>query len=201
MRPIPVARAYASTGMGRTRDERQSEELAGTDPSGQAGSAAAAATAAAWRPWSPSRWSAASAPTLGNALRRILLSSLQGAAVTSVQIDGVLHEFSSIAGRARGRDRHRPQHQGNRLRHAGRGAEAPDAQEGRPGRRHRRRHPGHRRHPDAQPGARHLHARRGRRNPHGIHGRDRQGLCLRRAQPAGGRADRSHPGRSASTAR
>jgi DNA-directed RNA polymerase subunit alpha len=36
--------------------------------------------------------------TLGNALRRILLSSLQGAAVTSVKIDGVLHEFSSIAG-------------------------------------------------------------------------------------------------------
>ena len=36
--------------------------------------------------------------TLGNALRRILLSSLQGAAVTSVHIDGVLHEFSSIAG-------------------------------------------------------------------------------------------------------
>ncbi|MEZ5812917.1 MAG: DNA-directed RNA polymerase subunit alpha [Rhizobiaceae bacterium] len=36
--------------------------------------------------------------TLGNALRRILLSSLRGAAVTAVQIDGVLHEFSSIAG-------------------------------------------------------------------------------------------------------
>jgi DNA-directed RNA polymerase subunit alpha len=36
--------------------------------------------------------------TLGNALRRILLSSLQGAAVTSVQIEGVLHEFSSISG-------------------------------------------------------------------------------------------------------
>ncbi|MEL6582213.1 MAG: DNA-directed RNA polymerase subunit alpha [Pseudomonadota bacterium] len=36
--------------------------------------------------------------TLGNALRRVLLSSLQGAAVTSVQIDGVLHEFSSVAG-------------------------------------------------------------------------------------------------------
>ncbi len=36
--------------------------------------------------------------TLGNALRRILLSSLQGAAVTSVHIDGVLHEFSSIPG-------------------------------------------------------------------------------------------------------
>jgi DNA-directed RNA polymerase subunit alpha len=36
--------------------------------------------------------------TLGNALRRVLLSSLQGAAVTAIQIDGVLHEFSSVAG-------------------------------------------------------------------------------------------------------
>ena len=36
--------------------------------------------------------------TLGNALRRVLLSSLQGAAIVSVQIDGVLHEFSSIPG-------------------------------------------------------------------------------------------------------
>jgi DNA-directed RNA polymerase subunit alpha len=36
--------------------------------------------------------------TLGNSLRRVLLSSLQGAAVTAVQIDGVLHEFSSIPG-------------------------------------------------------------------------------------------------------
>ena len=36
--------------------------------------------------------------TLGNALRRILLSSLQGAAVTGVKIDGVLHEFSSLTG-------------------------------------------------------------------------------------------------------
>ena len=36
--------------------------------------------------------------TLGNALRRILLSSLQGSAVTAAQIDGVLHEFSTIAG-------------------------------------------------------------------------------------------------------
>ncbi len=36
--------------------------------------------------------------TLGNALRRILLSSLQGAAVTDVRIDGVLHEFSSVEG-------------------------------------------------------------------------------------------------------
>jgi DNA-directed RNA polymerase subunit alpha len=36
--------------------------------------------------------------TLGNSLRRVLLSSLQGAAVTSIRIDGVLHEFSSLAG-------------------------------------------------------------------------------------------------------
>jgi DNA-directed RNA polymerase subunit alpha len=36
--------------------------------------------------------------TLGNALRRVLLSSLQGAAVTAIHIDGVLHEFSSIPG-------------------------------------------------------------------------------------------------------
>ena len=36
--------------------------------------------------------------TLGNALRRVLLSSLQGAAITAVQIDNVLHEFSSISG-------------------------------------------------------------------------------------------------------
>lgn len=36
--------------------------------------------------------------TLGNGLRRILMSSLQGAAVTAIQIDGVVHEFSSIPG-------------------------------------------------------------------------------------------------------
>ncbi|KYC59897.1 DNA-directed RNA polymerase subunit alpha [Heyndrickxia coagulans] len=36
--------------------------------------------------------------TLGNSLRRILLSSLPGAAVTSIQIDGVMHEFSTVEG-------------------------------------------------------------------------------------------------------
>ncbi len=36
--------------------------------------------------------------TIGNSLRRILLSSLQGAAITSVKIEGVLHEFSTIPG-------------------------------------------------------------------------------------------------------
>ncbi len=36
--------------------------------------------------------------TIGNALRRVLLSSIEGAAITAVKIEGVLHEFSSIAG-------------------------------------------------------------------------------------------------------
>jgi len=36
--------------------------------------------------------------TLGNALRRVLLSSLQGAAITSIRMENVLHEFSSLAG-------------------------------------------------------------------------------------------------------
>ncbi len=36
--------------------------------------------------------------TIGNALRRVLLSSIEGAAVTAVKIEGVLHEFSSIQG-------------------------------------------------------------------------------------------------------
>ena len=36
--------------------------------------------------------------TIGNALRRILLSSLEGFAITSIKIDGVSHEFSAIPG-------------------------------------------------------------------------------------------------------
>ena len=36
--------------------------------------------------------------TIGNSLRRILLSSIQGAAVTAIQNDGVLHEFTCIKG-------------------------------------------------------------------------------------------------------
>ena len=42
--------------------------------------------------------------TLGNSLRRVLLSSLPGVAVTSIKIDGVVHEFSTI-GRQGRRDR------------------------------------------------------------------------------------------------
>ena len=36
--------------------------------------------------------------TIGNALRRVLLSSLPGAAITSIRIDGIQHEFSTIPG-------------------------------------------------------------------------------------------------------
>ena len=47
--------------------------------------------------------------TLGNSLRRIMLSSLPGYAVTNIKIDGVLHEFSTIPGVKEdiGRKRHR----------------------------------------------------------------------------------------------
>ena len=44
--------------------------------------------------------------TLGNALRRVLLSSLPGAAITEVEIEGVLHEYTAHRGRAGGRRRH-----------------------------------------------------------------------------------------------
>src|SRR3974390_3367517 len=36
--------------------------------------------------------------TIGNSLRRVLLSSIEGAAITAVKIEGVMHEFSSIPG-------------------------------------------------------------------------------------------------------
>ena len=65
--------------------------------------------------------------TFGNSLRRVLLSSLGGAAITSVRIEGVAHEFSIGRRRQGGRHRHRPQPQGRRRadahrRRRGRGA-------------------------------------------------------------------------------
>ena len=45
--------------------------------------------------------------TIGNSLRRVLLSSLEGAAITSVKIDGAMHEFTTDRRRGRGRHRHR----------------------------------------------------------------------------------------------
>ena len=100
--------------------------------------------------------------TLGNALRRVLLSSLQGAAITAVQIDGVLHEFSTIAGvredvtdivlnlKALG------------LRAAQRHAQAHAPQGRGPGDRHRRDDRGRPRHRDHGSRPRHLPRRQGR---------------------------------------
>ena len=76
--------------------------------------------------------------TLGNSLRRVLLSSLQGAAVTSIKIEGVLHEFSQPGRRARGRHRHRPQREADRAEDGRRRPQAPPAVGDRPGRSHRR---------------------------------------------------------------
>ena len=77
--------------------------------------------------------------TLGNALRRVLLSSLQGAAVTSIKIENVLHEFSQPRRRPRGRDRHRAQREADRAAHGRRRPQAAAALGHRPGRSHRRR--------------------------------------------------------------
>ena len=52
--------------------------------------------------------------TLGNALLRVLLSRLQGAAIILIRIEKVLHELSSFSGFARGRHRHRAQRQTDR---------------------------------------------------------------------------------------
>jgi DNA-directed RNA polymerase subunit alpha len=49
--------------------------------------------------------------TFGNSLRRVLLSSLEGAAVTSVKIEGVAHEFTTLPGVQEDVDRHHPQPQ------------------------------------------------------------------------------------------
>ena len=97
--------------------------------------------------------------------------------------------------RARGRDRHRAQHQGNRHQDGRRRPQAHGRAQAGSGRRHRRRHPDGRRRRDPEPRPRDLHARRGRGDPHGVHRRHRQGLCAGRPQPRRGRADRPDPGR------
>ncbi len=79
--------------------------------------------------------------TLGNALRRVLLSSLQGAAVTAVQIDGVLHEFSSLAGVREDVTDIVLNIKATRAQDAGRGPQAHDPEGDGPRCRDRRRHP------------------------------------------------------------
>ena len=66
--------------------------------------------------------------TLGNALRRVLLSSIPGAAVTYVKIDGVLHEFSTIPGVVEDTDEPAAQPQGPAAQAEHRRSEGADAQ-------------------------------------------------------------------------
>ena len=133
--------------------------------------------------------------TLGNALRRVLLSSLQGAAVKAVQIDGVLHEFSSIAGVREDVTDIILNIKEIALRMQGEGPKRMVVRKSGSGRGHRRRHPDGRRHRDPEPRSGAVHARRWRRDPHGVHRRHGQGLRRRRPQPPGRRADRADPGR------
>jgi hypothetical protein len=133
--------------------------------------------------------------TLGNALRRVLLSSLQGAAIVSVQIDTVLHEFSSIAGvREDVTDlilnlkgvAIRMQTEGpKRLTVTANGPSVVKAGD-------IRKVGGDR---DPQPRPRDLPSRRGRLAVDGTDRGDRQGLCRRRQEPARGCADRPDPDR------
>ncbi len=116
--------------------------------------------------------------TLGNALRRILMSSLQGAAITSVQIDNVLHEFSSVAGvredvtdivlNLKGVAIRMEVEGPKRLNISAKGpavVTAGDISES----------CGYR---DPEQGSRDLSPRRGCRSVHGTDGQHRQGLCL-----------------------
>jgi len=59
-----------------------------------------------------SRWSRGFGITVGNSLRRVLLASLQGAAITAVRVEGALHEFTTIPDVVRRRDGYHPQSQG-----------------------------------------------------------------------------------------
>ena len=134
--------------------------------------------------------------TFGNSLRRVLLSSLEGAAVTSVRIEGVQHEFTTIPGLREdvtdvilnlrelvcrlhgevGRDRGR-------------------ALQGGPRAGHGRRHLGPGGPRDPQPGARDREPRGRRPARHDPDDLPRPRLRRRRAQQGPGHHDRRHPGR------
>jgi hypothetical protein len=113
--------------------------------------------------------------TIGNSLRRVLLSSLEGAAITSVKIDGAMHEFTTIEGvvedvtdivlnlkkikfKAHTRDP---------------ADAAAQRQQGRRG--HRRRHPPQPEHRTGQPAADHLHPRQEEEVRDGARGRSAAG--------------------------
>ena len=133
--------------------------------------------------------------TLGNSLRRTLLSSIPGAAVTSIRIEGVLHEFSTVPGRQGRRHRPHPQPQGaRRLLRAGRAGRDVPAQAG-PRRGHRRGHRAAGRCRGAQPRDSHRHPERQGQARDGAHGRARPRLRLRRAEQAARPGDRPDPDR------
>ena len=122
--------------------------------------------------------------TLGNALRRVLLSSLQGAAITSVHIDGVLHEFSSIAGVREDVTDIILNIKEIALRNHSDGVKRMVLKKEGPGPATRRRHRDQLRDRGPQPGPHHLQSRPGRLDPHGVHGGHRQGLRAGRSQPS-----------------
>ena len=131
--------------------------------------------------------------TLGNAIRRILLSSLQGAAVTAVQIDGVLHEFSSIPGVREDVTDIVLNVKQLALRMHGEGPKRMVLTATGPGEvKAGQIQAGH----DIDimnPETRAVHARRGREARHGVHGQSWQRLRAGGQQPSGGRADRADP--------
>jgi hypothetical protein len=133
--------------------------------------------------------------TLGNALRRVLLSSLQGAAITAVQIDGVLHEFSSIPGVREDVTDIVLNLKEIAIKMDGEGPKRMTLRQAGPGRSHGRRHPDRRRHRDPEPRPRDLPPRRRRRDPHGTDRRTGKGYVPADKQPSRRRADRPDPDR------
>ncbi len=135
--------------------------------------------------------------TVGNSLRRVLLSSLQGAAITAIRIEGALHEFTSVPDvvedvsdiilnlkevvfkAAAAKDLHGAHRQG------------------RPRSGLRARHPPRRRPPGAQPGPPHRGARQEGPARDGAHRQRGPRLRARRAQQDAHDADRHHPDRCA----
>ena len=132
--------------------------------------------------------------TLGNSLRRTLLSSIPGAAVTQVRFDDALHEFATIAGVKEDVTDIILNLKDLVLRVRGRRAGHPAPRRPRPGRRHRRRHPDDGRRRDPQPRPAHRHAQR--QGPAGHRHHRRAGPGLRVGRPQQEVDDhRRHPGR------
>ena len=105
--------------------------------------------------------------TIGNALRRVLLSSIEGAAITAVKIDGVLHEFSPIPGVVEDATDIILNLKQIPLKLHVDHTKTLTAPRGQAGRGAGARHPGRRRRRDSRARCPHRHGRRGRQAPHG----------------------------------